>query len=86
MARPTSSFLCWFAVQTDLSNKRILLSASGAQIAVGLGVLVSQLSLSGPDVPFVVASIGASAVLLLAIPTSTSERAVLPRASTHIDK
>jgi CBS domain-containing membrane protein len=71
MARSTSSTLRWFPVQTDLSNKRILLSASGALIAIGLVTLVSQLSLSGRDVPFMVASIGASAVLLFAIPTST---------------
>ena len=71
MARPTSSNLRWFAVQTDLSNKRILLSAVGALVAIGLVTLISQHSLSGRDVPFMVASVGASAVLLFAIPTST---------------
>ena len=71
MARPTTSPLRWFAVQTDISNKRILLSAGSALIAICLVTLVSQLSLNGGDIPFMVASIGASAVLLFAIPTST---------------
>lgn len=65
------SLLNWFAVQTDLSHRRILLSAGSALIAIGLVALVSQLSLSGRDVPFMVVSIGASAVLLFATPTST---------------
>lgn len=71
MARPTSSTLRWFAVQTELSNRRILLSAASALIAVGLVTLVSQRSLGGHDAAFMVASIGASAVLLFAMPTST---------------
>jgi len=69
MARPSP--LRWFAVQTDLSHQRILLSAVSALVAVGLVALVSQFSLSGHDAPLMVASVGASAVLLFAMPTST---------------
>ena len=71
MARPSRLTLRWFAPQTDLSHRRILLSTGSALIAVGLATLVSQLSLSGSDVPVMVASIGASAVLLFIIPSST---------------
>ncbi|MDT8383395.1 MAG: HPP family protein [Gammaproteobacteria bacterium] len=56
--------------QVELSHRRILLSAASALIAVGLVALISQLSLSGRDVPLLAASIGASAVLLFATPTS----------------
>lgn len=64
-------FLRWFSQQTDLSHRRILLSACGALTAVGLVAWLSQFSLSGRDMPFMVASLGASAVLLFATPTST---------------
>lgn len=71
MARPTGLFSRGFAVQTDLSHWRILLSAGGALIALGLVAWISQFSLSGRDIPFIVASLGASSVLLFATPTST---------------
>lgn len=70
MTPSTPLALRWFAAQTDISHRRMLLSAGSAFIAVGLVTLVSQLSLSGSDIPFMVASMGASAVLLYAIPTS----------------
>lgn len=71
MARPSHWISHWFALQTDLSHRRILLSVVSALVAVGLVTLVSQLSLSGTDVPLIVASLGASAVLLFAVPSST---------------
>lgn len=69
MARP--SLFNMFSAQTELSHRRILLSAVSALIGVGLVTFLSQMSLSGSDVPFMVASVGASAVLLFAAPTST---------------
>jgi len=60
----------WFARQTDLTHKRILLSASAALVAIGLVGLVSQFTLSGRDLPIMVASMGAAAVLLFVVPGS----------------
>lgn len=71
MVGSTQFILRWFGVQTDVSHRRILLSAGGAMLAVALVAFVSQLSLSGFDIPFMVASLGASSVLLFATPTST---------------
>ena len=61
----------YFAEQTDLSHRRILLSAGSAIVAIGLVTWVSQRVLSGNDIPMMVASIGASAILLFVIPSST---------------
>lgn len=63
-------FSHWFARQTDLTHKRLLLSAGAALLAIGLATLASQLTLSGSDLPFFVASMGASAVLLFVVPSS----------------
>ena len=71
MSRPTGLISRWFVVQTELSHRRIFLSAGSAMVAVGLVAFFSQLSLGGGDIPFMVASLGASAVLLFATPTST---------------
>ncbi len=60
----------WFAKQTDLTHKSILLSASAALVAVALVGLASQLTLSGYDLPIMVASMGAAAVLLFVVPSS----------------
>ena len=60
----------WFARQTDLTHKSILLSASAALVAVALVGLASQLVLSGYDLPIMVASMGAAAVLLFVVPSS----------------
>ncbi len=65
-----SSLAHWFAPQTDLTHKRILLSASAALVAIALVTLASQFTLSGSDLPFMVASVGASAVLLFVVPSS----------------
>jgi CBS domain-containing membrane protein len=71
MTQSSPLLLRWFAAQTDISHRRMLLSASSAFIAIALVTLVSQLSLRVSDIPFIVASMGASAVLLFVIPTST---------------
>lgn len=71
MSKSTGFISRWFVVQTEISHRRILLSAGGAMVSVGLLAFISQLSLSGRDIPFMVASLGASAVLLFATPTST---------------
>ncbi|HEC19231.1 MAG TPA: CBS domain-containing protein [Gammaproteobacteria bacterium] len=60
----------WFAKQTDLSHKRILLSAGAALTGIALMGLASQFTLSGGDLPFMVASMGAAAVLLFVVPSS----------------
>jgi len=71
MSRASQWASRFFAVQTDLSHRRLLLSAASALVTVGLVAWVSQFSLSGRDLPFMVASVGASAVLLFVIPSST---------------
>ncbi len=63
-------FSRWFARQTDLTHRRILLSASAALVAIALVGLASQLTLSGLDLPMMVASMGAAAVLLFVVPSS----------------
>jgi len=60
----------WFVRQTDLTHKSILLSASAALVAVALVGLTSQFTLSGYDLPIMVASMGAAAVLLFVVPSS----------------
>ncbi len=69
MLKP-SLFTRWFPKQSDLSGKNILFSASAALIAIGLVAMISQYSLSHLNIPIMVASMGASAVLLFAVPTS----------------
>lgn len=65
-----SPFSHWFARQTELTHKRVLLSAGVALIAIALVTLASQFTLSGSDLPIIVASMGASAVLLFVVPSS----------------
>jgi len=60
----------WFAKQTNLTHKRILLSASVSLVAIALVAQASQFTLSGSDLPIMVASMGASAVLLFVVPSS----------------
>lgn len=63
-------FSRWLPEQNELSTKSILLSSFSALIAIAIVGLVSQYSLSGYIVPFIAASMGASAVLLFVVPTS----------------
>lgn len=56
--------------QQPLSHREIVLSAVSAVVALLLITFVSKKFLSGFDLPFIVASMGASAVLLFAVPTS----------------
>ncbi|MFC1748127.1 HPP family protein [Pseudomonadota bacterium] len=58
------------AVQPRQSHQEILLSAVGALVAISLVAWVSHPFLSNKDLPFMVASMGASAVLLFAVPSS----------------
>lgn len=60
----------WFAKQNGLTGKSILLSAFAALIAIGLVATISQYTLSGLNASVIVASMGASAVLLFVAPTS----------------
>jgi len=60
--------------QQRLSHTEILLSGAGVLIAITLVAFISQRFLSGLALPFVVASMGASAVLLFAVPSSPMNR------------
>jgi CBS domain-containing membrane protein len=60
----------WFAKQTDLTHKRILLSSGMALVAIALVAQASQYTLSGSDLPIMAASMGAAAVLLFVVPSS----------------
>jgi len=64
----------WFPPQSDLSGKSILLSAFAALISVSLVALASREMLQGIAGPFLLASMGASSVLLFVIPSSPMSR------------
>jgi CBS domain-containing membrane protein len=61
----------YFPLQTDLSHRHIFVSSMSALVAIMLVTFVCQLTLAGSDVPLMVASVGASAVLLFIVPSST---------------
>ncbi|WP_455217256.1 HPP family protein [Kaarinaea lacus] len=69
MHRPPAH-IQWPPEKQDLSTRNILLSAICALITIGLVGYVSQHTLSGFGVPFMAASMGASAVLLFVVPAS----------------
>ncbi len=60
--------------QQRVSHQEILLSALSALAAIAAVIWVSSRFLSAVDIPFMVASMGASAVLLFAVPSSTMNR------------
>ena len=60
----------WLPSADEVSHKRILISAFAALCAIGLVAAASRLSLPGWDAPFIVASMGASSVLLFVLPSS----------------
>ncbi len=64
----------WFPPQSDLSGKSILLSAFAALISVSLVAVASREMLQGIAGPFLLASMGASSVLLFVIPSSPMSR------------
>lgn len=59
-----------FPAKTDLSHKGILLSGIGAFVAIASIVVISRHFLSGIGVPLLIASMGASAVILFAVTSS----------------
>ncbi|MCK4587067.1 MAG: HPP family protein, partial [Gammaproteobacteria bacterium] len=68
---PLPSYLSrWLPLQNELSTKSILLSSFSALIAIGLVGLASRYTLTGYNIVFIAASMGASAVLLFVVPTS----------------
>lgn len=69
MHRPPAH-IQWPPEKQDLSTRNILISAICALITIGLVGSISQHTLSGYSVPFMAASMGASAVLLFVIPAS----------------
>ncbi|HEB92883.1 MAG TPA: CBS domain-containing protein [Gammaproteobacteria bacterium] len=64
----------WFPPQSDLSGKSILLSAAAALVSVILVGMASQQMLQGIAGPFLLASMGASSVLLFVVPSSPMSR------------
>lgn len=60
----------WFPRQVSVTHRERILSALGALAAVALLGLVSRHLLGGGDGPVLAASMGASAILLLAVPHS----------------
>lgn len=59
-----------FPAKTDLSHKGILIAGLSAFIAIAFVTMISRQFLSGLSVPLLVASMGATAVILFAVPTS----------------
>ena len=68
---PPPSLLSLLPEQSDLTVKSILLSSISALIAISLVDFASQYTLSGFNTPIMVASMGASAVLLFVVPSSS---------------
>ena len=64
----------WFPPQSDLSGKSILLSSLAALVSVVLVGLASREMLQGIAGPFLLASMGASSVLLFVVPSSPMSR------------
>lgn len=64
----------FFPLQGPRSDSNILIAACASLLALGMVVLTSNLTLSGHITPILVASMGASAVLLFAVPSSPMSR------------
>jgi CBS-domain-containing membrane protein len=63
-------FSSLFPRQVNVTHHERLLSALGAALAIGLVAWISGHFIDSADVPFLAASLGASTVLLLAVPHS----------------
>lgn len=66
----TATLQRWFPPQSDLSGKRILIAATAAIVSVVLVGLASRQWMQGISGPFLLASMGASSVLLFVVPSS----------------
>ncbi len=64
----------WFPPQSDLSGKSILFSAAAALVSVVLIGMASRQMLQDIAGPFLLASMGASSVLLFVVPSSPMSR------------
>jgi CBS domain-containing membrane protein len=60
----------WFPEQSELTDCGIGLAAGGAFLGIGLVALISHWILDGSAAPFLIASLGASSVLLFVVPSS----------------
>ena len=60
--------------ETDISHHSILIAVAGVFIAIAIVVLISKQFLSGLGLPLLVASMGASGVILFAMPSSPMAR------------
>lgn len=72
--RPFHRLRSWFPAQSDLSGRMILTACLAALTAVGLAGLTTHRFLPGIAGPFLLASMGASAVLLFVVPSSPMSR------------
>lgn len=63
-----------FAGQQHLSHQEIIVTSGSALIAIALVTWISSQFLSNTTVPYIVASMGASTVLLFAVPSSPMNR------------
>jgi CBS domain-containing membrane protein len=64
----------WFPEQSELTTTSITVSAGSALLAMLLVGIVSTYALSGIAAPALIASMGASSVLLFVVPTSTMSK------------
>lgn len=60
----------WFPGQSEHTNYGIGLAAGGALLGIGLVAFISHWALDGSAAPFLIASLGASSVLLFVAPSS----------------
>lgn len=70
----TTTFISRLKLGSRVSLSEMLASAGAATIALALVAWISKQSLSGSNLPFILASMGATAVILFAAPTSTMGR------------
>jgi len=62
-------FLAWLGIEPEATgHKEKILSGIGGAVGIGCIILISQYFISDPALPIIVASMGASAVLLFAAP------------------
>ena len=64
----------WIPEQSELTDCSIGLAAGGALLGIGLVALISHWLLAGYAAPFMVASLGASAVLLFVVPSGAMSK------------
>jgi CBS domain-containing membrane protein len=64
----------YFPEQSEATSGSIILAAGATLLGIGLVAVISHHTLAGLAAPFLVASMGASSVLLFAVPSSTMSK------------